>query len=216
MGFEFPRIYPILDSSYIPQNGRLQFLSDLGAALADAGVTLLEYRNKTGSDDQIRADAEVLREVMPEEQVRLILDDRADLVEVIGFDGVHVDTGDVTVKEARRIVGPGRMVGTFAGSDELLPGILDEPANYFAIGPVFTTTTKQTDKRPIGVAGVRKLRSLAGQDVVLTAAAGITIETAQQVIEAGATTVAAAAAIFSSEDPAAEFRRWMGRLEKPR
>jgi len=216
MGFEFPRIYPILDSSYVPANGRQQFLADLGAALADAGVTLLEYRNKKGSDAELKADAEVLREAMPEERVRLILDDRADLVEAVGFDGVHVDAGDVTVREARRIVGPGRIVGTFAGSDALLPGILDEPANYFAIGPVFKTTTKQTERRPIGVEGVRRLRQQAGPDIILTAAAGITLETAPLVIEAGATTVAVAAAIFAAEDPAAEFRLWRERLGEPR
>jgi len=134
MAFVFPRIYPILDSSFLPASGRKQFLSDLGASLADAGVTLLEYRHKTGADAELTADAEALRLAMPEEQVRLILDDRADLVCGVGFDGVHVDAGDVSVREARRIVGPGRMVGTFAGSDKLLPGILDEPANYFAIG----------------------------------------------------------------------------------
>ena len=214
MHFAFPRVYPILDASFIPATGRRQFLSDLGASLADAGGTLLEYRNKTGSDAEIRADAAVLREVMPEEQVRLILDDRADLVESVGFDGVHVDAGDVTVREARRLVGAGRIVGTFAGSDALLPGILDQPADYFAVGPVFRTTTKQTDKPPIGVEGVRRLRAAAGPDVVLTAAAGITHETAPLVIEAGATAVAVAAAIFGERDPAAEFRRWLSRLEE--
>ncbi len=213
MHFLFPRIYPILDASYIPSNGRREFLSDLGASLAGAGVILLEYRNKTGSDAEIIADAEILREVLPQEQVKLILDDRADLVESIGFDGVHVDAGDVTVREARRIVGPGRMVGTFAGSDQLLPGILDEPADYFAIGPVFRTTTKQTDKKNIGVEGVRRLRKAAGPEFVLTAAAGITLETAPLVIEAGANTVAVAAAIFGVADPAGEFRHWRERLE---
>ena len=213
MPFVFPRIYPILDASFIPASGRQKFLGDLGASLADAGVTLLEYRNKSGSDSELRADAEVLRDVMPEEQVRLILDDRADLVEPLGFDGVHVDAGDVTVREARRLVGSGRIVGTFAGSDALLLGILDEPANYFAIGPVFRTTTKKTDKRPIGVEGVRRLRVAAGPDVVLTAAAGITLDTAPLVIEAGASAVAVAAAIFGAADPAAEFRRWQERLE---
>jgi thiamine-phosphate pyrophosphorylase len=212
MPFHFPRIYPILDSSFIPGSGRAEFLRDLGAALADAGVTLLEYRNKTGSDAELRSDAEVLRAAMPDEQIRLILDDRADLVCEIGFDGTHVDAGDVSVREARRIVGPARMVGTFAGTDALIAGVLDEPANYFAIGPVFATTTKQTDKRPIGIDGVRRLREQAGPDVVLTAAAGITIETAPLVIEAGATTVAVAAGIFSAPDPAAEFRRWRERL----
>lgn len=212
MAFRFPLIYPILDASFVPANGRAQFLRDLGASLADAGVTLLEYRNKNGSEDEIRADAAVLREVMPEEQVRLILDDRADLVAAVGFDGVHVDAGDVSAREARRLVGAGRIVGTFAGSDAILPGILDEPADYFAIGPVFSTTTKQTEKAPIGIEGVRRLRAQAGADVTLTAAAGITLETARQVLAAGANTVAVAAAIFGAADPAAEFRRWMERL----
>lgn len=213
MHFLFPRIYPILDASYIPANGRHGFLSDLGASLADAGVILLEYRNKTGTDAELRADAAVLRDAMPEGQVKLILDDRADLVESVGFDGVHVDAGDVPVREARRIVGSGRIVGTFAGSEALLSGILDEPADYFAIGPVFRTTTKQTDKGPIGVEGVRRLRAAAGPDVVLTAAAGITLETAPLVIEAGASAVAVAAAIFGAADPAAEFRRWSARID---
>ncbi|HEY3706316.1 MAG TPA: thiamine phosphate synthase [Terracidiphilus sp.] len=212
MAYRFPRIYPILDSSFLPASGRQPFLLDLGAALADAGVTLLEYRNKTGSDDQIRADAESLRGAMPDETIKLILDDRADLVCAVGFDGVHVDAGDVSVREARRLVGPARLIGTFGGSDALLPGILDEPANYFAIGPVFTTTTKETDKKPIGLDGVRRLRQQAGPDVILTAAAGITLDTASQVLNAGATTVAAAAALFSAPDPAAEFLRWRERL----
>jgi len=212
MQFQFPRVYPILDASFIPASGRARFLRDLGTALADAGVTLLEYRNKSGSGAELRADTEALRAAMPDETIRLILDDRADLVCEIGFDGVHVDAGDVSVREARRLVGPGRIVGTFGGADALIPGILDEPASYFAIGPVFTTTTKQTDKRPIGIDGVRRLREQAGPDVVLTAAAGITLESAPSVLEAGATAVAVSAALFGSPDPAAEFRRWSLRL----
>lgn len=209
MAISFPKVYPILDSSVIPASGRLQFLDRLGRSLADAGVTLLEYRNKGAADAELLADAEVLRRAMPEGQCRLILDDRADLVERAGFDGVHVDAGDVSPEEARRLVGPNRIVGTFGGSDSLLPGILEQPADYFSIGPVFTTTTKQTDKEPIGVEGVRRLREEAGHDAVLSAAAGITVETAPAVLRAGASMVAVAAGLFHKPDPAAEFRRWM-------
>ena len=205
----FPRIYPILDSSVIPSAGRAQFLLRLGCLLADAGVYLLEYRNKQGTDAELLADARILRAAMPIGQVKLILDDRADLVDLVGFDGVHVDAGDVPPAEARRIVGPERIVGTFGGSDSLLPGILNQPADYFSIGPVFATTTKQTDKRPIGIDGVKRLREQAGPEPVLVAAAGITLDTAPAVLAAGATTVAVAAALFSVSDPAAEFRRWI-------
>lgn len=204
----FPKIYPILDSSVIPSAGRAEFLNRLGRSLAEAGVTLLEYRNKGAAGPELLADAEVLRRAMPAGQVRLILDDRADLVHRAGFDGVHVDAGDVTPAEARRLLGPDRIVGTFGGSDSLLPGILNEPADYFSIGPVFATTTKQTGKRLIGIDGVRRLREQAGPEPVLVAAAGITLDSAPAVLAAGATTVAVAAALFTRADPAAEFRRW--------
>jgi thiamine-phosphate pyrophosphorylase len=208
MAFSFPKIYPILDSSIIPAPNREDFLRLLAAALADAGVTLLEYRNKTGSEAEILSDAAILRAAMPAPQVKLILDDRAEFVAQTGFDGVHVDAGDISPAEARRIVGPGRIVGTFGGDTAFLPGILDAPVDYWAVGPVYRTTTKQTDKPPIGLEGVRKMRTLAGPDRVLTCAAGITLETAPLVLAAGATTVAVSAAIIRTTDQAAEFRRW--------
>jgi thiamine-phosphate pyrophosphorylase len=208
MAFLFPKIYPILDASTIPSAGRAEFLRRLGGALADAGVTLLEYRNKTGVDAELLADAAILRIALPIEDVKLILDDRADLIEQVGFDGVHVDAGDLPPKEARRLVGPNRIVGTFGGSETLLPGILGEPVDYLAIGPVYLTTTKRTSKEPIGTEGVRRLRQQAGPGRVLTAAAGITLDTAPAVLAAGASAVAVSAAIFRTPDPAAEFRRW--------
>jgi thiamine-phosphate pyrophosphorylase len=210
MAFSFPRVYPILDSSVIPQAGRAEFLKSLGSSLADAGVALLEYRNKTGTTAELLSDANILRSAMP--HTKLILDDRADLVAETGFDGVHVDAGDVSAKEARHLLGPDRIIGTFAGSDSLIPGILTQPADYFAIGPIFATTTKQTDKQPIGIEGVRKLREQAGPNAILSAAAGISPETAPLVIEAGATMVAIAAAIFHAPNPAQEFRRWREQL----
>jgi thiamine-phosphate pyrophosphorylase len=208
----FPRIYPILDAGVIPAAGREEFLLRLGKSLTEAGVTLLEYRNKTGSETELLGDAAVLRQALPLGRVKLILDDRADLIDQLGFDGVHVDAGDVSPAEARRMLGPARIVGTFGGSDAILPGILNEPADYFSVGPVFATTTKETSKTPIGIEGVRRLREQAGAETVLVAAAGITLETAREVLEAGASTVAVAAALFLKADPAAEFRRWMAVL----
>jgi thiamine-phosphate pyrophosphorylase len=217
MVFPFPRVYPILDSSQIPSVGRAEFLRRLGNELAEAGVTLLEYRNKAGAgregDAGILGDATTLRAAMPAPKVKLILDDRVDLVEQAEFDGVHVDAGDLPAAEARRLLGPDRIVGTFGGSEALLPGILSEPADYFAVGPVFSTQTKQTSKAPIGPEGVRRLREQAGPEKILTAAGGITFETAPAVLAAGASCVAVSAAIFRAAEPAAELRRWLKALQ---
>ena len=213
MSFAFPKVYPILDASFIPSAGRLGFLHLLGVSLTEAGVTLMEYRNKTGSETEILADAAFLRASMPRERVKLILDDRADLVDPVAFDGVHVDAGDLSPADARSLLGPDRIIGAFAGSDSLLSGILEAPADYLAIGPVFTTRTKQTDKKPIGIDGVRRLREQTGPGKVLSAAAGITLETAKEVLDAGASMVAVSEAIFRTPDPALTFSQWLRQLK---
>lgn len=212
MAYLFPRIYPILDSAVIPQTGRAEFLHRLGSELAEAGVELLEYRNKTGPEAELLRDAAVLRAALPAGKVKLILDDRADLVETTEFDGVHVDAGDALPAEARRMVGAGRIVGTYGGTEQLLPGVLKEPADYFSIGPVFPTVTKQTTKTPIGVEGVRRLRQEAGPQAVLVAIGGVKLEMVPAIITAGASVVAVAGAIFRAADPAAEYRRWKTEL----
>jgi len=208
MTFSFPKVYPILDAAVIPAQDRTGFLQRLGSELAAAGVTLLEYRNKAGSDAELLADAAILRAAMPAGNIKLILDDRVDLIEQCGFDGVHVDAGDATPALARRLLGPNRIVGTYGGTETLLPGILNEPADYFSVGPIGPTTTKQTTKPPIGAEGVRKLRVEAGPKAILVAAGGVTLETAPDILAAGASVVAVSAAIFRTADPAREFQRW--------
>jgi thiamine-phosphate pyrophosphorylase len=187
-------------------------LRRLAGELAEAGVTLLEYRNKAGSDAELLGDAAILRAALPAGTTKLVLDDRADLVERAGFDGVHVDAGDATPAEARRLLGPSKIVGTFGGSEALVPGILKEPADYLSIGPIFPTTTKQTAKAPIGAAGVRRLRDQSGPNAVLVAVGGVTFETAPEILAAGASVVGVSAAIFRAADPAGEFRRWVAAL----
>jgi len=214
MAISLPKIYPILDASFIPATGRAEFLRRLGGELAAAGVTLLEYRNKTSGDAELLADAEILRAALPAKQVKLILDDRADLVEQVGFDGAHVDSGDLSPAEARRLLGPERIVGTFGGgASGFNPGILATPADYFSIGPVFATRTKQTISPLIGMDGIRRLRAEAGPGPALVAIGGITLATAAEAFSAGATVVAIAGALFRQPDPAAEFRRWIRELD---
>jgi len=160
----------------------------------------------------VLADARTLRAAMP--AATLVMDDRVDVALAANFDGVHVDGGDLPVGDARLLLGlNGKgIVGTSAGSEAQLAEALKSRADYIAFGPVYPTTTKQTSAPPIGWVGVQRFRELAGPDAVLVAAAGITLETAPAILEAGANAVAVAAAIFGHDDPAAEFRRWMAAL----
>lgn len=211
MRLQLPKVYPILDSSTIPAGpDREDFLDRLGLSLAEAGVELLEYRNKPGSDAEAFADARVLRAAMP--KTKLVMDDRVDVALAAGFNGAHVDAGDLPPEAARRLMGPGALIGTSAGIETKWGEALSLSADYVAFGPVFATTTKQTPLQPIGIDGVRRFRLVAGPDAVLVAAAGITLETAQDILSAGADAVAVSAAIFRASEPAKEFRRWMERL----
>jgi thiamine-phosphate pyrophosphorylase len=214
MGFNLTVVYPILDSSFIPAGlpaaGRAEFLDRLGRSMAEAGVRLMEYRNKDGADAEVLADARILRKAMP--GVTLVMDDRVDVALAADFDGAHVDAGDLPVADARRLLGTDRVVGTSAGSEAQLLEALASGADYIAFGPVYPTTTKHTLAPTIGLEGVRRFRQLAGPSPALVAAAGITLEAAPAILEAGANSVAVAAAIFGCEDPAAEYRRWMARL----
>jgi thiamine-phosphate pyrophosphorylase len=126
---------------------------------------------------------------------------------------VHVDAGDLPPAEARLLLGPDRIVGTFGGgASGFLPGILATPADYFSIGPVFATRTKQTSSPLIGMDGIRRLSEEACVGPVLVAIGGITLAKAAEALSAGATVVAIAGALFRQPDPAAEFRRWLAEL----
>jgi thiamine-phosphate pyrophosphorylase len=155
----FPRVYPILDSSVIPNSGRAVFLDRLGRSMADAEVRLLEYRNKTGTDAEVLADARILRSAMS--VATLIMGDRVDVAMAAHFDGVHVDGGDLSPSDARLLLGGEATIGTSASSEAELHAALGSGADYIAFGPVFPTTTKQTSALPIGIDGVSRFRSLA-------------------------------------------------------
>ena len=215
MRFVVPRIYPILDSAYVPEEDREGFLTRLGSSMAGAGLQMLEYRNKNATDAQVLADARLLRIAMP--SVTLIMDDRVDVALAAGFDGVHVDAGDLPVADARRLLGldsrpKAPVIGTSAGSESQLAVALGSGADYVAFGPVFPTNTKQTSAVPIGIEGVKRFRQIAGAAPVLVAAAGITLETASAILAAGANALAVSEAIFRRDDPAAEFRQWTNAL----
>src|SRR5450755_3855760 len=102
MDFPLPVLYPILDAAILPDEfgGREAMLRLVVVELIAAGVTLLQYRNKVGSDAEILSDCGVLlaavSDARAKERCVLILNDRADLVASAGFGGVHVGQGDMS------------------------------------------------------------------------------------------------------------------------
>ncbi|HWF38345.1 MAG TPA: thiamine phosphate synthase [Candidatus Acidoferrales bacterium] len=191
----FPRLYPILDASFLTAaQDRAGFLRRLVVDLAEAGVGILQYRNKQGTETEVLADARVMREAAGS-GMRLILNDWPELALAAGFNGVHVGQMDVTAAQARAIMGTGKIVGVSTHNEAQLRAADGEPVDYIAIGPVFATATKANSDPVVGLSGVRLARSITSKTLV--AIGGISIENAAAVRQAGADSIAAISAIFS-------------------
>ncbi len=194
-----PRVYPILDAELVLREAggdsarRRELLRRVAEELAEAGVEILQYRNKRDEDAVVVEDARVIREAAAG-GMRLILNDRAELVASLGWDGVHVGQEDLAAREARKLVGERAWVGLSTHNETQLRAADLEPVDYIAVGPVFATGSKANPDPVIGLEGVRRARALTQKPLV--AIGGITAETAQAVVQAGADSVAAIAAIF--------------------
>ena len=116
------------------------------------------------------------------------MNDRADLALVAGFDGVHVGQDDLLPESVRRIIGPDRWLGVSTHNPEQVAEAGLTSADYLAIGPVFSTSSKEKPDPVVGLEGVRRARSLTRKPLV--AIGGITRANAASVIEAGADSVA--------------------------
>jgi len=181
---QLPRLYPILDVACFPDVAAMFAAAD---ALAAAGCTLLQYRNKSGNARQMLDEARELRARLGA-SVKLIMNDRADLCLAAQFDGLHIGQDDLSPDSARLLIGPARCLGVSTHNPEQLTEADKTTADYLAIGPIFATSSKANPDPVVGLAGLRRARELTRKPLV--AIGGITRANARSVIEAGADSVA--------------------------
>jgi thiamine-phosphate pyrophosphorylase len=185
-----PRLYPIVDAAFFSSSEELVVFA---AELVAGGCTLLQYRNKSGGAGIMLAQARELRRrcrtgVSDPHVPKLIMNDRADLCLVAEFDGVHVGQDDLLPESVRGIIGGGRWLGVSTHIPEQVREADRTSADYLAIGPVFSTSSKDRPDPVVGLEGVRRARQLTRKPLV--AIGGITRANAASVIEAGADSVA--------------------------
>ena len=203
-----PRLYAILDAGVLAR----QKMEIVQAAeqLRDAGVTLLQYRDKTGTREQVLRNAKIIKDIFSGVDCMLVLNDEPALAVLSGWNAVHVGQGDTAVGEAREVLLPGGLVGCSTHNDQQVVAADAAEADYVAIGPVFATGTK-TDAEPVvGLDGVRRARALTRRPLV--AIGGITPANASGVIEAGADSVAVIGALFAGPDRVSDAVRGFLRI----
>ena len=200
LGKPFPRLYPILDVGCLPDR-ELTTVIHFAEELASAGCSILQYRNKISSPREILFHARELKRVLGN-HLALIMNDRADLALGAGFDGVHVGQDDLTPDAARLVIGRELVLGVSTHNPQQLTDADNTSADYVAIGPVFTTSTKMNPDPVMGLEKLRAARELTSKPLV--AIGGITRTNVGDVIRAGADSVAVIADLLASPRKSAE------------
>jgi thiamine-phosphate pyrophosphorylase len=185
-----PRLYAIVDAAFFSTSAEV---AAFGEELVAGGCTLLQYRNKSGNARVMLDQALLLcrhsRAGVPApSELKLIMNDRADLCLAAEFDGVHVGQDDLSPESVRKIIGAERWLGVSTHNPEQLREADLTSADYLAIGPVFSTLSKDKPDPVVGLDGVRRARQLTRKPLV--AIGGISRANAASVIEAGADSVA--------------------------
>ena len=179
------------------------------AAAVRGGVDLVQLRDKTLDDDGL---IEAARAFTGHDAL-FILNDRPDLVETVGADGVHVGQDDLTPAEARALIGPDRVLGRSTHEPaQAAAADADPDVDYVAVGPVHATPTKP-GRPAAGLHYVAHAASTVAKPWF--AIGGLDASNVHEVVERGATRIVVVRAITEAEDPEAAARELRAALEEP-
>lgn len=178
--------------------GRSAF--DMAASAIAGGVTMLQLREKKAPLPQVLQEGRRLRELCREQGVLFLVNDRVDVAMLLDADGVHVGQDDIPGSDARRLLGPNKIIGISAGNEEEAKYAVSQGADYFGIGPVYSTATKDDAGEPIGTDLIATLRKRYPQ-IPSVGIGGIQASNAAKVIAAGASGIAVVSAITRQDDP---------------
>ena len=197
---------------YFLAGGRMtlrELLWQVGEALS-GGVQVVQLREKGIADREFLTRARELRLLVAEHRAHLIVNDRPDLARLSGAHGVHLGQDDMTVRDARRIMGPHAQIGVSTHNSEQIKRAILEGASYLGVGPVFSSMTKDFGE----LAGLAHVRSAAETtNCPWFAIGGITLENLAELLDAGARRVAVSAAIARAERPREAAKRFRERLD---
>jgi thiamine-phosphate pyrophosphorylase len=170
------------------------------------GAALLQLRHKSNASGVFLDLAERLVPVARERGGKVIVNDRADIAALSGADGVHVGQEDLSVEDARHVVGASAVVGLSTHTPAQVDAALATSATYVAVGPVFGTLTKKTgyDAR-----GLELVRYASGKGKPVVAIGGITLARAPEVIAAGAWAVALITDLLATGDVEQRAREYV-------
>ena len=199
----FTGLYLILDEVWSSHCSLVEVLRQAG----EAGVKLVQYRNKTGSMNQAYVAAHSLRRVAAEWHMSFIVNDRCDLALAVEAEGVHLGQTDLPLHLARKVVGTKMFIGISTHTPDQVRIATEEGADYLGFGPIFSTGTKANPEPIVGIDGMSRIRELT--TLPIFAIGGITLDSVPALRTAGANGVAVASAILNAVDRPKLFSQFM-------
>jgi thiamine-phosphate pyrophosphorylase len=181
-------------------------------AILRGGCAALQLRAKQGADAAWLELGHELAALCRARGVPFIVNDRVSLAQQLGADGVHLGQGDLPIDAARALLGSRMMIGVSTHSLEQAADAERRGADGIGFGPIFATQTKAGAEPTVGVERLRQV--CASVRIPVIAIGGITLETAAQIVEAGAPLAAAIAALCAVPDPESAARALHASLRK--
>ena len=178
----------------------------------EAGCRWVQLRLKGADDAEIYMVGKALRALCDQYEATLILDDAVRMVPVIGADGVHLGRQDMPVDEARKLLGPDKIIGGTANTFEDVERLARQGANYIGCGPFRFTTTKKNLSPLLGLEGYAAILEQMRQqqiDLPLIAIGGITVEDVPDLVDLGVSGIAISGAILEAKKPDVMMRKFI-------
>jgi thiamine-phosphate pyrophosphorylase len=207
--FRLPsRLYAIIDTLGDPVRSHVVLAEQMIAA----GARLLQLRFKERPTREFVAVARAIQARTAATGATLLINDRVDIALLVGANGVHLGQEDLSVADARRLLGEDPILGLSTHNLAQAESAANEGiVDYIGFGPIYATSSKSNPDPAQGLAGLRRVRSQAALPIV--AIGGITAATAPDVLAAGADAVAVIGALTHAPDVSVRVREFLARLD---
>ncbi len=198
------RLYVLISSNISTKS-----VKETARLVIDGGANAIQLREKLISDSEFISLASEVREISAKRGSLLIINDRVHVARKINADGVHLGQQDMSVLEARDIIGNEKIIGVSTHSIIQAKQAQKDGADYIAIGPVYSTKTKGHEPS----IGLEVIQEVSGAvNIPIIAIGAINLENLDEVLKAGASRVAVCSAIIGSKDIYSSTKQYKEKL----
>jgi thiamine-phosphate pyrophosphorylase len=199
-------LYGILD--YGLSRGRSNV--EVARRMLGAGIKIIQYREKDRKMGVVLEECRIIRELTREAGATFIINDFADIVNLVDADGIHIGQEDLPVPAVRSLIGPERILGLSTHSPAQADAAVRAGVDYIGVGPLFFTRTKKDVCEPVGLGYLDYV--VKTHSIPFVAIGGIKTDNIREVAAHGARLCCLVSGIVGAEDIAAavgEIRRAM-------